>query len=268
MITTMNRRTGAVLAALVCTCTPVLFRADERAPERAPGGLEGVIQEQLVNDRESAASEHRVEDLDDETRKLLHRYEQLTNETKSLNVYGDELAEQIASQNDEMASTKKQLDEVEGTARDVLPMMQTMVDRLDRLVALDTPFLLDERKKRVEGLKALMKRADVTISEKYRRIAEAYQIELDYGRTIEAYQGQLFGAASPRTVQFLRIGRVALLYQTLDGKETGYWDSKARAWVVDNDYEKAVKEGVSVALKRGAPEMLIAPVPAPREVSS
>ena len=73
-----------------------------------------------------------------------------------------------------------------------------------------------------------MDRADVTISEKYRRIVEAYQVEMDYGRTIEAYEGKLGDGADARTVQFLRVGRVALLYQTLDGKETGYWDAEKK----------------------------------------
>jgi hypothetical protein len=114
-----------------------------------------------------------------------------------------------------------------------------------------------------------MGRADVAISEKYRRIVEAYQVEMDYGRTIEAYEGELAGeAGDPRTVQFLRVGRVTLLYQTLDGHETGYWDVEQKRWVVDDAYAHSFKEGIAVAKKARAPEMLIVPVPAPQEVRS
>jgi hypothetical protein len=64
--------------------------------------------------------------------------------------------------------------------------MQNMLDTLARFVDLDVPFLLDERSKRVATLKEMMTRADVSVSEKYRRIVEAYVVEMD-GRTIEAY---------------------------------------------------------------------------------
>jgi hypothetical protein len=69
----------------------------------------------------------------------------------------------------------------------------------------------------------------------------------------------------PRTVDALRIGRVALLYQTLDGAETGYWDTAAGAWVVDNDYRSAVRDGLRVAKQQTAPDLMIAPVPSPKE---
>ena len=107
-----------------------------------------------------------------------------------------------------------------------------------------------------------MSRADVSVSEKYRRIVEAYQIEIEYGRTIEAYQGKV----GDKTVDFLRAGRVALLYQTLDGKETGYWDADAKKWVQDNDYEDAIEAGLKVAKKQAAPDFIVVPVHAPKEV--
>jgi hypothetical protein len=163
-----------------------------------------------------------------------------------------------------MASINKQLEEVETTSREVTPLMQRMLDTLGEFVALDIPFLLEERNHRVETLKQMMGRADVTISEKYRRILEAYQIEEDYGRTIEAYEAKLGEGADARTVQFLRVGRVALLYQTIDGRETGYWDAQKKGWVVDNDYRRSFKEGLAVAKKLRAPEMLLVPVPAPK----
>jgi len=158
---------------------------------------------------------------------------------------------------------QKQLAEIDVTAREVMPLMQRMLETLDRFVELDVPFQLEERRKRVASLHEMMGRADVSISEKYRRLIEAYQIETEYGRTLEAYQAELGEGESAKTVRFLRMGRVALMYQTMDGKETGYWDAAQKKWIVDDSYRSAVKHGFDVADKVGAPDLLTAPVPAP-----
>ena len=103
-------------------------------------------------------------------------------------------------------------------SRDVTPLMGRMIDNLEQFVLLDIPFMLEERTQRVAALREAMANADVTVSERYRRILEAYQIEMEFGRTIEAYEDTLGEGNAQRTLQFLRVGRVALLYQTEDQK--------------------------------------------------
>jgi hypothetical protein len=231
--------------------------------------LERAIDAQIGVDREARASQERVDRLDDETQKLLNEYRRALTDAGSYTTYANQLEEQVQSQRDELAEMDRQLLEVETTSREVLPLMQNMLATLDQFVALDLPFLVEERTRRVAMLKQMMGRADVAISEKYRRILEAYQVEMDYGRTIEAYEGELAGeSGDPRTVQFLRVGRVTLLYQTLDGRETGYWDVDQKRWVADDEYAHSFEEGVAVAKKARAPEMLVVPVPAPQEVRS
>jgi hypothetical protein len=110
-------------------------------------------------------------------------------------------------------------------------------------------------------LHEVMIRADVTDAERYRRIVEAYQIENEFGRTIEAYQGELTLDGATRQVDFLRIGRVAFLYQTLDGSETGVWDQKNRAWLDAANSASAVRLGLRMARKQTAPDLLKLPLP-------
>jgi len=234
------------------------------AAEQKKGmSLETVVQAQIAADKDAVESQKRINDLDDQAKDMLTKYNGLVAEAEGMNGYSDQLALQVKDQNEAIASYNQQLVDIENTAREVMPMMQRMLDQIDRFVQLDLPFLLDERRERIQKLKDVMGKADVAISEKYRRIVEAYQIELDFGRTLEAYDGKLDGDSQGRTVKFLRIGRVTLLYQTLDGLETGYWDREKKGWVVDNSYRAAVKQGFAVALKQGAPELIQAPVPAP-----
>lgn len=254
-------RLGVWLTLLV----PVAWLAAPSAPAQPPM-LVAVVEEQSAADQDAKNVQKRIDQVDDETAKLLSEYRQYMSETESFNAYSGQLSTQINSQVDEIARTNQELSEIETTSREVLPMMQNMLDTLVRFVDLDVPFLVAERSKRVKGLQEMMTRADVSVSEKYRRIVEAYVVEMEYGRTIEAYEDKL-GGGDDRTVQLLRIGRVSLLYQTMDMKETGYWDADQKAWVVDNDYSHAFKEGVHVAKKMGAPDILIAPIQAPKEDS-
>jgi hypothetical protein len=234
--------------------------AAEPAEEGGKPSLEPVLKEQIATDEAAIASQGRVNELSDETREMLLQYRQYLTETRNLDEYTKQLGVQVDSQRQEIEFVKQQLVELETTAQTVLPLMQKMLDTLDKFVEVDLPFLLDERRERIAGLRDAMGRADVTISEKYRRIIEAYQIETDYGRSIEAYQGELDAA---RTVRFLRVGRVALLYQTLDGEETGYWDAQQKDWVRDDSYRSAAKHGFAVADKAIAPDLLTIPIPAP-----
>ncbi len=100
-------------------------------------------------------------------------------------------------------------------------------------------------------------------AERYRRLLEAYQIELDYGRTMISYKGKL---EDGREADFVRVGRVSLLYRTADGEEAGYWDAEQNKWVVANEYNKAVENAVLIATKESTPELVTVPVPAPQEV--
>ena len=196
------------------------------------------------------------------------RYARAVADVESLQRYNVLLEEQVKSQEAEVASIDRQLVEIETTARQVQPLMQQMVDTIEQFIKLDIPFLLEERTARVDELKRIMDRADVTVAEKYRLILDAYQSELDYGRTVEAYEGRLGTGADARTVEFARLGRVTLLYRTLDGQETGYWDAEKKNWVQDPSLRGAVEEALRRAKEDGPPELLTVPVQAPQEVRS
>ncbi len=230
--------------------------------------IEAAATAQVGVDKAAAASQDRINQTLDKTQDAASKYAQSLAEAESMEKYNKQLGEQVKEQEAQVVSIEKQLLDIETTNREVQPLMQKMVDTLQQFVALDVPFLLEERTKRVASLQTLMTEADVSISEKYRRIIEAYQIELEYGRTLEAYEGLIGEGADARTVDFVRLGRISLMYQTLDGSETGYWNAEEKKWTVDNSYAHAVAEARRVAKKNGAPDLLTVPVPAPQEVRS
>jgi hypothetical protein len=212
----------------------------------------------------SAQSQERIDQLSDETRTLLSRYQAASRQADSLRVYVEQLEKLVASQETEKQDLQQQIDGVTDVERQIMPLMQRMVDMLAQFVEADVPFLLAERRARVERMRELLTRSDVTVAEKYRRLLEAYQIENGFGHTIEAYSGDLEREGATREVDFLRIGRVALFYQTRDGEESGHWTGTG--WeTIDDGYASAIRQGLRIANRQTAPDLLLLPLPAAPE---
>ena len=233
-------------------------------PVCATDSLSTGIQLQVETERAAIRSQKRIDQLSDETRELLEAYRRASRELDSLRSYDDHMERMVEAQQQAIASLQAQLDEVQVTQRGVIPLLARMVDSLDRFIELDTPFLLDERRQRIATLRELLHQPDATLADKYRRIMEAYQIETDYGRSLEAYRATLTTEGGERSVDFLRVGRVALLYRSLDGAEAGVWDRRTRSWqLLSATYQPGLKQGFRIARKQTTPELLVLPVQAP-----
>jgi hypothetical protein len=240
----------------------------ERAEPSAPPGhdaLDEAVTRRLNANSELGESQQRVDELSDETDNLLTRYQATLRQIESLRTYNGQMEDVIAFQEAERASLQDQLDRIELVTRDVTPLMMRMINALQAFVELDVPFLEEERKQRIADLRQTMRRADVTEAEKYRRIMEAYQIENEYGRTIEAYRSTLSQGERELTVDFLRVGRIALLYQTLDEAEAAVWNQEKRVWEpLDRSYRSDIRQGLRIARKQAAPDLLRLPLPEPK----
>jgi len=197
------------------------------------------------------------------------RYAGILADADSLARYNQQLQKQLKSQEEQLALIDQQIIDIDVTAAAVGPMVQRMYDAMVAFIATDLPFIdptqagPDSRQARLSKISELMADETSSMAERYRRLLEAYQIELEYGRSMVSYEGKLDDG---REVDFLRVGRVSLMYRTVDGEEAGYWDAEQKAWVVDNDFTKAIEKAVQVATKETAPDLVVLPVPAPKEV--
>jgi len=181
-------------------------------------------------------------------------------EVEGLKIYNENLAKVVGDQRSEVASINNQLAGLEATNRGVVPLMLEMIDALGKIVEADIPFRIEERRARVERLTAMMDQAEVTASEKYRRVMEAYQGELEYGRTTESYSATL--PTTGQTVDFLRVGRALLIYQTSDQSSTGWFNPTTRAFEeLPGKYMLEVKNGIAIAKNEKAPDLVMLPTP-------
>jgi hypothetical protein len=157
------------------------------------------------------------------------------------------------------------MEQVDVINRQIFPLMERMIDGLDQSVALDVPFLMEERTKRVDTLKSTMERSDVSVAEKFRKVMEAYQIENEYGTSSETYTQTLTLDDVTRSYNILRIGRIGLYFQSDDAKITGRWDNVDRQWVMDNSSRSEIRKGIRIAKQLIAPELIVIPIAAPTE---
>jgi hypothetical protein len=231
-------------------------------------GINEVMQEGENRADAGETAQKQVDSVADQTEKIVNDYRSVTKVVDGLRVYNALLQTQLDNQESEMQALTESIANVALIERQIIPLMTRMVDALDGFVQLDTPFLMKERTDRIARLRETMERSDVSAAEKFRIVIEGYQIENDYGRTIEAYKGSTEINGNQLEVDFLRIGRVALLYQTVGGAHTGAWDAESGAFteLPPAVYQKQVLDGLKIARKQVAPDLLVVPVAAPTRV--
>lgn len=243
---------SAILAA--CVITPSLAHADELQP---------VIEKSSKITQSATNSQQKIDKLTEQTQSKFQQYQTVNKEIEGLDVYNAQLQKQISNQLAEMEKLNLDIDQVSVIERQITPLMIRMIDGLAQFVELDVPFLPEERANRIASLKEMMERADVAVSEKFRRVLEAYQVETAYGRSIEAYAGIIEVEGQERDVDFLRIGRVALMYQTRDGSIAGRWDNESKSWQsLGDEYRMHITKGLRMAKKQLAPDLLVMPIKA------
>jgi len=193
------------------------------------------------------------------------RYARALAEAAITQRYNTQIEQQLRSQEEEIASLEQQLAGIDATAVDVQTMLQRMYDELVTFVQNDVPFFKEERDQRMQRITELMQNVEASPSEKFRRLMEAYQIEMEYGRTMSAYKQALDDG---REAEVVRLGRIVLLYRVIEGGETGYWDNTQKKWVADPGSRAAIENALSIAKEEKAPDLIIVPVPAPQGARS
>jgi len=209
---------------------------------------------------ETAQSQARINQLDDETAQLLQDYKAALKQLEQLERYNSTLRTQIASQEAEVEELTVQIAAISGLQRTVAPLMEDMVASLAAFVEADAPFLVSDRANRVARAQAALTNPERSPAQRYRQIIEAFQIENEFGRTIEAYESEIDG----KLVDVLRIGRVALVYKTKDDSELKIYDRTSGGWIdLPQSYLADVKVGMRMANEQIPPNLLPIPVITP-----
>lgn len=211
--------------------------------------------------RRAEETQRQINQLDDQRTDLASEYRQLLQRKTAEELYLRQQEKLVESQRAEIAAFEDQLGRVDEISSEMTPMMEDLIADLDRFVEADLPFRLAERRERIQQLKTLMTRADVSATERYRQIITAYQAEMEYGRTISTYTDQVEIDGAMQTVDVFNYGRVALVYLTSDRKKAARFDRATRAWVpVPNSFLEDILQATRVAREVAQQTVLFGPI--------
>lgn len=212
----------------------------------------------------SIKSQQKIETFDDKIQSLTGEIKTSQRQLQTLKKYNQRMEKLIEHQYQELEYLEKETVRVTHLDREILPLVEEMLTKLKIFIKSDMPFLPEERNDRLNSLELMLNRADVSVAEKFRRVLEAYQIENDYGRTLEVYAGQLTEEKAGRMVDYLRVGRNLLFYKSQNGEEIARWDNKSKSWLtIDKKHHREIKKAYLIAKNQRAPELLLLPLPAP-----
>lgn len=210
---------------------------------------------------DAAKSQNKIGNIFEQTQELLADYRAVVDEYENLKVYNDHVARLVADQQASIDSFNRQINEIETTKQGVVPLMYKMLDTLEQFVDLDVPIAVEERKARVERVREVMTQSNVSTSEQFRQVLEAYEIENDYGSMFRAYKGEMEFQGQKITVDFVHMGRVIFMAQTLDLKNAWVWNNNERVWEqLGDEYLDSVTKAIRMARKQTAYDLIKVPV--------
>lgn len=208
----------------------------------------------------SAASQQRVEALDDDADAMIRDYRAVLQQIDNIKLFVDQQDIYLESQKSELASLRRQLGTVEAVKQGMAPMMLRMTVAIEDSIEADLPFLMSERRARIERVKAALGNPDVTPVEQYRQVLNAFKIEVSYGQGLDSYEGK-HPTKEGSKVNFLRYGRVSLVYMTKDEAEIGVYDLASNTWKeVSGKQAIEIRQAIRVAKGEAAPKLVIAPI--------
>lgn len=251
---------------IVCVCCLLagLLLAQSALAENTPNSNNNLNKsraEAKLMHQQGAESQSTILKSKETTQQLLGEFQALNHELDQLKINQAHLLQTQAQQVRSINSLNKQLNEIETTEKAIVPHLLSMIDWLDNFVTDDVPFHTKERQQRVSYLKLSMIDPDINLPERYRRVLEAYQIESEYGYTIESFTHTINVLSEPLSVNILRVGRVGLYYQSDDGQRSGYWDREQDVWkTAQADIEDEIKKGLLISQKQRPHSLLILPV--------
>jgi hypothetical protein len=212
-------------------------------------------------------SQTKIDSMDDDTSLIINEFKTVSKQIEGLRVYNAQMRKQIERQEERLKEIDKTMKEAQVMQRQIPPFTRRMLAGIEKSIELDMPFHLAERKERISFAKAAIDNPTVSPAEGLRQVLETFNVEMEYGRKLDSYKDTIEIEGQQREVNVLRVGRLALVYQSSDRSLTGAWDNKKQEWVpLDNSYRNPTRKGLRIANRLATVDMLELPIQNPEAV--
>ena len=223
------------------------------------------IGEQRQNSEQ--VSQTKIDLMDDDTSLIVNEYKTVSKQIEGLRVYNAQMRKQIERQEERLKEIDKTMKEAQVMQRQIPPFTRRMLAGIEKSIELDIPFHLAERKERIAFANAAIDNPTVSPAEGLRQVLETFNVEMEYGRKLDNYKDTIEIEGQQREVNVLRVGRLALVYQSSDESLTGAWDNNTDEWVpLDNSYRNPTRKGLKIANRLATVDMLELPIQNPEAV--
>ena len=207
------------------------------------------------------SSQTKIDKMDEDTSLIINEFKTVSKQIEGLRVYNAQMKQQIERQEERLKEIDKTLKEAQIMQRQIPPFTRRMLAGIETSIELDIPFHLSERKERIAFAKAALDNPTVSPAEGLRQVLEAFEVEAEYGRKMDAYKDSILIDGDLREGNILRVGRLALVFQTADEQQSRAWDNNTRTWVeLDNSYRNPTRKGLRIANKLATVDLLELPI--------
>ena len=245
----------SMISVVMFTLVPTTVLAD---------ATDDIISSNINRSSAGAASQKRIDNLSDETDKIIVQFHQQRKIVEGLKLYNDRLRRTVEAQEVAKSELARSIEEASLIERQIVPLMLRMISGLEIFVAADIPFKLGERKERLDRIRGYLTNANISAAERFRQVLDAYTIENDYGTSLAVYSDTLNLGGNDLTVNVLQVGRIGLYYQTFDGQVSGYWSKANGAWEeLDSSYNAGITKSIRIVEGKETTDLMDLPIIAP-----
>jgi chromosome segregation ATPase len=193
--------------------------------------------------------------------KMVAEVERLQHQQQQLQAEKMLLTRQVDASRADIAELQRAIAESQHLTAQMQPLLQDTVQQLEKQVDHDLPFLAQERQARLQNLNVALADEKLSLGEKFRRVMEALQVEIEYGSNVDVTQRTLQLNGREVLMNQVRIGRLAMFAQSLDGQRSVIYDLASQRWqAVASTYNREIGRAVEMGLKNRPVDLLTLPI--------